>query len=375
MLPKYTEVLSMEIRDTELTALLEKARSKFNVPGISIVVFNSGSILNHCVSGLRRIDGGTTISKQDYFHIGSTSKSILAVLAGKQVELGNISWDTKCFELFTDLKDSALTQYHQITLEDLFLCKAGIKPFTDGSEQFPELTGSDEVKKYGFARWLFDQMPASQKASDGKFSFVYSNAGYALIAMMLEKASGESYEHLLSGLLNEYLHADFIFGWPNNYDSSQPWGHGNFGYNADGSGFELNKNKIIPFEPDHIYKLNDLIRPAGDISMKPIDFAAFTQLFLKGMRGMDTYITSATLKYIGVSKPGFSLGVGNSLYSGKQIIGFDGSAGTFYCRGIIVPRDNMGLTIMINSGSQPAIDWLLRKVFKKHYNWWWKFWL
>lgn len=367
--------LSQHIRNDDLSELIEKARKKYNVPGVSLIVFNHDEVVNHCVAGIRRTGDTLPISKDNYFHIGSTSKSILAVLAGKQVEFGNIRWDTKYFDLFPEAKDSALIDYHHISLEDLFLCKAGIKPFTEGSEKFPELAGDFETRRHEFARWLFRHPPASGRERDGKYAFVYSNAGYALIALMLERASGKNYDILLSEFLKDYLSTDFIFGWPNNYDWLQAWGHANFDFGQDHQAFQLKKNSIRSFEPGHSYKLNDLIRPAGDISMKPLDFALVAQNFLNGLRGTDNYVGASTYRHIAFSRTGFSLGVVNSKYLGKQIVGFDGSAGTFYCRAMIVPKSDVGFTIMINSGSQDAVNWITKKTLKKQFNWWWKFWV
>ncbi|OAD20199.1 hypothetical protein THIOM_004115, partial [Candidatus Thiomargarita nelsonii] len=76
---------------------------------------------------------------------------------------------------------------------------------------------------------------------------------------------------------------------------------------------------------------------------------------------------------------GFSIGVANGVLGGKSFSGFDGSAGTFFCRSIIVPKSNFAITIMMNAGSgsgtMKAVDRLTMQIIKKHFNWWWKFWL
>jgi hypothetical protein len=71
--------------------------------------------------------------------------------------------------------------------------------------------------------------------------------------------------------------------------------------------------------------------------------------------------------------------VANGVLAGKQFSGFDGSAGTFFCRAILVPNSDFAFTIMMNAGSgtgrMRAIDWLSMKIVKQRFNWWWKFWL
>jgi len=169
--------------------------------------------------------------------------------------------------------------------------------------------------------------------------------------------------------LTDDLSMSVHIGWPNSIRPDQPWGH-----------MITNKGKVETFPPDSNYKLPYLITPAGDLSMTPKDYAKYTQLHLRGLRGNDNnYVSSEAYRYIHFGHDGFSLGVANSELGGKRLSGFDGSAGTFFCRSIIVPESDFAFTIMMNAGSgsasMEAVDWLTMRIVKKHFNWWWKFWL
>ncbi|MEJ2407157.1 MAG: hypothetical protein P8171_23315, partial [Candidatus Thiodiazotropha sp.] len=69
----------------------------------------------------------------------------------------------------------------------------------------------------------------------------------------------------------------------------------------------------------------------------------------------------------------------NGILGGRRYSGFDGSAGTFFCRSIIVPDSDFAFAIMTNAGSgtgsMETVDWLTMRIVKEHFNWWWKFWL
>jgi len=95
--------------------------------------------------------------------------------------------------------------------------------------------------------------------------------------------------------------------------------------------------------------------------------------------GKDKYLSTDAYKHIHFGYNGFSLGVENGVMAGKKYSGFDGSAGTFFCRSIIAPEEDLGLTIMTNAGTgtgtMKAVDWLTMQIVKKHFNWWWMFWL
>jgi CubicO group peptidase (beta-lactamase class C family) len=365
-----TTIQAQSLTQKAVNILIDKAIKKFNIPAMAVVVMNADDLLLLEAKGVRIVNTNNAVAMDDYFHIGSCAKSILAIMAGKLIEQGKLQWHTKLFDVFHELRETSNPAYYAVTLEDLFICEAGILPFT-GVEEFPVIDSLLPDKRKEFVRWLLKQPPAAAAAGN-RFKHLYSNAGYTIVACMLEQVSGLSWE----GLIKETLQAQYgyhvLFGWPNSNDTSQPWGHGGFTYDVATKTEQLTPRMLHPMPPDHPYRLHELIAPAGDISMKLPDFAKYTQLHLKGLRGMDGYIAATTFQYIHFAHKGFSLGVANTKMYGKIVTGFDGSAGTFYCRALIIPQDNIAFVIMINSGSQKGVNWMTGKLIKKYYNWWWR---
>ncbi len=357
------------VTQEELSQFIKKARINYQVPAISVTVMDSEKILLQEVQGTRVVDTNNSATLDDYFHIGSCSKSVLALIAEKFVEDKKIMWKTKFFDVYSELKNKARNEYLNITLEDLFLCEAGILSFTLGEEDFPkisEIALSSSNPRLVFIEYLIEQPPAS-KQKGSKFQHLYSNASYTMASAMLERVAGYNYENLVKKVLNDGLGLSVHIGWPNSFNPDQPWGH------------LLNKKEVEVFPPEHEYKLSYLITPAGDLSFSSRDYAKYTQFHLKGLRGEDNYISSEGYINIHFSHDGFSLGVANGVLGGKKYSIFDGSAGTFFCRSIIVPESNFAFIIMMNAGSgsgtMKAVDWLTMQIVKKHFNWWWKFWL
>lgn len=361
------KLLNARLTQAYASELVSEARGKYKIPAIAVTVMNAEAVYLQEIQGVRVFDKLGQVTPDDYFHIGSCSKSVLAVMAVKLVEQHKIKWDTRFLDVFHELRANANAGYSNITLEDLFLCKAGIKAYTDTeAEPLPEYGSTVSDKRLEFVKYLITQLPSSEK-KDGKFQHLYSNASYTMASAMLERASGLGYEHLVRRTLTDELGLSVHVGWPNIISDDQPWGH------------MITKHKIEAFAPDHEYKLPYLITPAGDLSMTPKDYAKYTQFHLRGLRGNDNYISSDAYRYIHFAHDGFSLGVANGALGGKRYSGFDGSAGTFFCRSIIVPESDFAFTIMTNagsgSGSMEAVDWLTMRIVKKHFNWWWKFWL
>lgn len=350
-----------------LSEIVSKAREKYRVPAIAVTVMSTERVYLQEVQGIRVVDNPTQATLDDYFHIGSCSKSVLAVMAARLIEQKKITWQTKFLDVFPELKASANAAYSDISLEDLFLSEAGIKAYTNAeTDPFPNYEQSVRDKRLEFIKYLIAQPPSSEK-KDGRFQHLYSNASYTMASAMLERVSGLSYEALAQRTLTDDLGMSVHIGWPNSIGVDQPWGH------------MIAKDKVEPFPPDHDYKLPYLITPAGDLSMTPRDYAKYTQLHLRGLEGHDNYISSNAYHHIHFGHAGFSLGVANGVLGGKRYSGFDGSAGTFFCRSIIVPESDFAFTIMTNAGSgtgsMEAVDWLTIRIVKEHFNWWWKFWL
>ncbi|MCX7746008.1 MAG: beta-lactamase family protein [Clostridia bacterium] len=351
------------MNEAYLKRVIEKAREKYHVPAVAVSIMDSHKILYSIQNGVR-VDGTSKyVTSEDYFHIGSCSKSILAYMAAKQVEKGILDWNTKFFDLFPELKKNALEVYHEITLEDLFFCRAGIKPYTSGDEIFPNLSGS-ENQQLDFIRYLLQLSPSSKQTASGKFEYLYSNAGYMMVSAMIERVTDMTYKSLIDKYLKEELGLDVFIGWPNQISKDQPWGH------------YLNKNNTLEvFGPDSEYFIHPLIEPAGNLSMKPRDFARYVQLHLKGLTGHSDQLRSETFKHMDTGYKGLTFGVINDKMLNKSYVYFDGSAGTFYARGVIVPESNLGIAIMINNGSAEAVEYITMKIAKAYFNWWWMFWV
>ena len=343
----------------DIQNLIKRARKKFQIPAIAITVMSADSIYIREITGNRVSGSPTPATLNDYFHIGSCSKSVLAIIAARLIEEEKISWHTPFLVIFPELKRNALPDYTEITLEDLFLCRAGIQAFTSAKESLPEFGPDVQNKRLVFAEQLLNKAPASTRKKDGKFAHVYSNASFTMAALMLERVSRRTYEELIAHYIRQTLGFDIFIGFPNTFHPDQPWGH------------LISGKEESKFPPDHIYKIPYLLIPAGDLSMPPMDFAAYIQLHLEGLRGVDRFISSKSWHHIHFGHKEFSLGVGNGVWRGHAFSGLDGTAGTFFCRAILVPDSDFAFTIMTNAGSgkghMKAIEWLSRKIVKKHY--------
>jgi CubicO group peptidase (beta-lactamase class C family) len=117
-----------------------------------------------------------------------------------------------------------------------------------------------------------------------------------------------------------------------------------------------------------------VIDAAGNLSMTTEDFASFVQLHLRGLTGDSAGPDSAEFKYMDTAFSGFSLGAWNGTRVCKPYVCLEGTAGTFYARGVVLPESDFAVTVMMNCGSEKAVDYITMALLKAHFNWWWMFW-
>ena len=120
--------------------------------------------------------------------VGSISKTVTAVMAAKLVEQGQVRFDETLAEIFPEVP----TDKADITLHQLLTHTSGLRSVV-GNDGEP-------LEKNAFLQRLFD---SSLVATPGE-TFEYSNAGFGVVAAIIEERSGKPYE--------QYLEDDVLAG-------------------------------------------------------------------------------------------------------------------------------------------------------------------
>ncbi|MCI0505158.1 MAG: beta-lactamase family protein, partial [Gammaproteobacteria bacterium] len=131
--PSGAHAQDSRLTQAYVSETIGQARKNYRLPAVAVTVMNSEKILLREIPGVRVKDRKDQATFDDYFHIGSGSKSVLALMAARLVEQNKMLWQTRFFDVFPELKANARHAYHTISLEDLFRCEAGIRAYTNAA--------------------------------------------------------------------------------------------------------------------------------------------------------------------------------------------------------------------------------------------------
>lgn len=333
----------------------DSIRKSYNIPELSYAVINKNSIIEIQAIGKHSINLNDLATLNDRFHIGSNTKAMTAFIIAKYVEKGKLNWTSKFFDVFPEWKENSKPEYANITLQELLSHRAGIQPFQgENDPEIPDFKGTNQEKRQQFGRFVLTLEP---NFPDEQNPFIYSNAGYTLASLMLEKKTGKSWEQLVEKVFNKDLKLNVKFSWPENQKQKDTWGH------------SFENEKLTPVPSNNGYHL-DYTEPAGDINIKLKDYTKFIQLNLQGLNGQNNYLTAKTYQFIHKGFENYSLGWFNIYENGKELSVHSGTGAFTYFTIVHIDRlKNKAYIVFTNSfnkDTQQGVRILMRKL-KENY--------
>ena len=154
------------------------------VPSVSVAVMRDGKMLLQRAWGLADVDKAVQADAATTYPIASVSKMFTAALVLKQVDRGRLSLNDSIAKHLTGLKP----EFHAITIEQLLNHTSGLPNDFRDPERRLERRSADE---------LFAMVAATTLANEPGRAYIYSNTGYALLGLLIQKVSGASYEAAL----------------------------------------------------------------------------------------------------------------------------------------------------------------------------------
>lgn len=315
----------------------DSIRVKYKIPELAYAVVSSDSIFEIDALGYQRYNSSYKAKIDDKFRLGSITKTVTSYIATLLVKQGKLRWDTKFFDLYPELKAKSNPAFYNFTLQDFITLRARLSGWSYGNEtpKEKEIKGNEQQQRYEFIAWFFKQNPTISENQD-----IYrSNPSYVAAGLMLEKATGKSYETLVKDL-GKSLNIDFDFGQPNLKNENQPWGH---------------DEDLKPEKPALNYKLNWL-SSAGNINVSLPDYCKFVQQQLLGLEGKSDVLSAEEFQKMHFGLPEFSFGWNSEINKNNlmQYSFHNGNPGSFLTKVYICKSINKAFILFANVQSEEA---------------------
>jgi CubicO group peptidase (beta-lactamase class C family) len=154
------------------------------VPGVSVAVLRDGKMLLERGWGVADLEKNVALSNTTIFPTGSVAKQFTAALLLKQVERGRLALTDPIGKHLAAVPPEAAA----VTIEQLLNHTSGLQRAVIAPERRFESVSRETLLQMAFG----DKPPASPGTK-----FEYSNAGYTVLGILVEKLYGKSYDAAL----------------------------------------------------------------------------------------------------------------------------------------------------------------------------------
>lgn len=326
-----------------VSELMGTIRAAAQVPALAVAWWEDEAAPVEFVDGVRNLDTGDPAAVGDRFHFGSITKSMTSCIAARLVDRGLISYETTLEEGLPGVW--LHSAFRGVTLEQLLQHRGGVEPLLSGDPKrearWKSQGETPSAQRRALAASLLSVAPSPEPGT----TMSYSNGGYVVVSLMLEHASGSTFEELIVSEVFEPLGlASCGLGWPATAERpDQPRGH-------------WSGNHLQAFTG---YDLAPLLSPAGDVHGSASDLARYGHALATGPEGWIRPETRARM--FADPGTGYAMGLMVEEVDGRRFMVHNGSAGTFFAFLAFEPATGATAAIVMNEGSL-ANDMVGRKI-------------
>ncbi len=313
---------------------------KANLPGVSVIMTRAGKTIFRKSYGSADLDAKTALRPDMMFRVGSVSKQFTSAAIFQLIEAGKLKLDDDINALLPELPN----QGEKITLEQVLSHTSGLKDYVR-SPKFAETAGKPITRQQIFELFKNDGLafPPGQ-------GFAYSNTGYFLLGMIIEKVSGMSYEDYLAKHIFEPLKMTHTAYEGRERDAQRRVE----GYMGQG-------DKVQKADPISI----DVVYAAGGLVSTVDDLATWDRAIAEGklLKPSSWTLAMQPHKIHGTQNAGYGYGWNNYQIRGARAIGHDGIIPGFNAFAVRIPEHQLYVAVLGNNGfAAPNSAYLVEKI-------------
>ncbi|MCY7338432.1 MAG: beta-lactamase family protein [Sphingomonas bacterium] len=323
----------------QIDALVTKALADKRVPSASIAIVRGGKIVLAKAYG--KASEAIPVARADLaYQIASNSKQFTAAAMLLLEDDGKLDLDDKVAKYLPGISGG-----ERISLRQLLDHTSGLQDYWPQDYSFPAMatpTTPQGIVDH-WAKKPLDFEPGTQ--------WQYSNTGYVVAGMIIEKVAGEPLLALLKRRIFTPLGMASVEDLDATSGSRFPQGYGR---NALGP-----VRAVTPAAPGWLYA-------AGELSMTAADLAKWNiaRIDRALLPKEDWEAQETTTKLIGGKDTGYGLGVAARIVSGRSIISHSGESVGFLSSNSVFPKERAAIVVMTNSWSGGAYSEISRGIAK-----------
>lgn len=169
---------------SKIDEFVRREMERQRVPGVAVAMIRGGDVVVAKGYGLANLEHQVPADPQTLFQSGSVGKQFTAAAVMLLVEAGKLRLD----ESVTTYLPEAPAEWKPITIRHLLTHTSGIPEYTTDDFDYRRDYSEDEIARMAYALKL--EFPAGSRWN-------YSNTGYALLGIIIRRASGKFYGDLL----------------------------------------------------------------------------------------------------------------------------------------------------------------------------------
>ncbi|MFN5341181.1 MAG: serine hydrolase domain-containing protein [Roseiflexaceae bacterium] len=176
-------------------------------PGGVVIVLKDGQIIHQAAYGMANLKQKIPLTVEHQFHLASIGKQMTALGIMMLAEQGKLQYDDRLSTYIPEL-----TRYSgSMTLRQVLNHTAGLPDYDDGVTE-SLLARSDAPTNDDLITVMSRKRKLMAPPGDG---FYYSNVGYDLLAVVIERVSGETYPDFVQTHIFDTLGMTHTFSLPN----------------------------------------------------------------------------------------------------------------------------------------------------------------
>lgn len=345
-------MVSLAVSDekTEKVDKLFAQWDKPNTPGCALAIVKDGKIVYKQGYGMANLEHGIPITPKTVFYIGSVSKQFVAMCVALLEKQGKLSFDDDIRQYVPEISDYG----SPITIRNLIHHTSGLRDYLF----LLDIAGID----FGFyheedvIELLTRQKELNFKPGE---KYLYSNSGYFLMAVIVERASGKTLREFAEenifkslGMKNSHFHDDFTMLIKSRASGYFPSGKGKY------------KNFISTFD---CVGSGGLYTSVEDLFLWDQNFHHYK---VGGKDSINLMHTQGTLN--NGEKLNYAFALSKGEYKGLKTVGHGGALGGYRSALIRFPKQNFSVICLANLSSfnptklaQQVADIYLAEQFKE----------